>query len=183
MVDSVGGADAVQILAYGGGRDFRRAEAGMTIDRATIADADEIFGLQERALAEEPGVFNRLAVLPLVLTLDELRRDFADHVVLKATVGLRIVGAVRALTRDESCYIKGPVIHPEFQQMGMGTALMQEIEAFFEEATRFEACTASTSIRSIQLYRKVGYRIFRTEPVDEEIELVFLEKCVSRSAA
>jgi len=155
----------------------------MTIERATIADADEIFGLQERALAAEPGVFSRLAVLPLILTLDELRRDFEDHVVLKVTVGLRIVGAVRASTRDESCYIKGPVIHPEFQQMGMGTALMQEIETFFEEATRFESCTASTNIRGIQLYRKLGYRIFKTEPLDEDVELVFLEKCVSRSAA
>jgi hypothetical protein len=54
---------------------------------------------------------------------------------------------------------------------------MNEIENAFGSAKRFELFTGNRSERNIHLYRKLGYRIFRSEELTEDVTLVFMEKC------
>jgi hypothetical protein len=53
---------------------------------------------------------------------------------------------------------------------------MREIEARFPGARRFELFTGHLSKRNLYLYRKLGYRPVRREPVSEKLTMVFLEK-------
>jgi hypothetical protein len=59
---------------------------------------------------------------------------------------------------------------------GIGRKLMAEIETVFPTAKRFELFTGHKSERNLYLYRKLGYEIFKQQPVNEKLSFVFLEK-------
>ena len=147
----------------------------MVIERATIGDA-QILTLQKLAYQSEAEIYNDFNISPLIQTLEEIKDDFNDKKFLKAVVNGKIIGPVRALVQEETCYIGRLIIHPDFQNQGTGTKLMDEIERFFSKAKRFELFTGHKSKRNIYLYQKLGYRIFRTEKIADNLELVYLEK-------
>jgi hypothetical protein len=77
---------------------------------------------------------------------------------------------------QNTCMIGRLIVHPDYQNRGIGTRLMNEIERCFDEAKRFELFTGHKSERNIALYRKLGYRIFRSEKISGNLTLVYMEK-------
>ena len=67
-------------------------------------------------------------------------------------------------------------MHPSYQDRGIGTRLMTEIESAFPGAARFELFTGHRSERNFHLYRKLGYRPCRQERVSDALALICLEK-------
>ena len=147
-----------------------------TIQRADIPDAEEILKLQKSAYKIEADRYNNYRIPPLIQTIDELKAQFNDHVILKAVADNQVIGTVRACERDNTCYIGRLAVHPDMQNKGIGTALMKAIEGQFN-SPRFELFTGSRSDKDIYLYKKSGYQIFRTEmDAFQKIELVYMEK-------
>jgi GNAT superfamily N-acetyltransferase len=68
------------------------------------------------------------------------------------------------------------IVHPDFQNQGIGTRLMNEIEKRFDQAERYELFTGYKSERNLHLYRKLGYKPFRSERATDKVTLTFLEK-------
>ena len=100
-----------------------------------------------------------------------------SKLILKAIAdGGKITGSVRACLDDGTCKIGRLIVHPDIQNRGIGTRLLKEIERRFENAGRFELFTGHKSERNLHLYRKLGYRIFRSEKISESLTLVYLEK-------
>jgi GNAT superfamily N-acetyltransferase len=77
---------------------------------------------------------------------------------------------------EETCFIGRLIVHPDFQNQGIGTRLLNEIEQTFSQAKRFELFTGNKSERNLYLYQKQGYKPFETEMITEDLRLVFLEK-------
>jgi ribosomal protein S18 acetylase RimI-like enzyme len=148
----------------------------VTIEQATLADAATILALQKLAYQSEAALYEDFTIPPLRQTLDELKSEIESQVVLKALVEGRLVGSVRAGLHGQSCRVGRLIVHPDFQDRGIGTRLMNEIERRFGEAERFELFTGHRSERNLHLYGKLGYRPFRRERVGERLELVYLEK-------
>lgn len=146
------------------------------IERAIAQDAQEILELQKLAYQSEAAIHNEYNIPPLTQTLAEMRADFEKQVVLKATSGGRIVGSVRGYVSKGTCFVGRLIVHPDFQNRGLGTRLMGEIERVFGQAQRFELFTGHRSERNLYLYRKLGYRPFKEQKVSEALTLVFLEK-------
>ena len=148
----------------------------MIIKRATIADAEDILALQKLAYTSEAEIYDDFTIPPLVQTLEETRGGFEKQVFLKAIINGRIIGSVRAFPDEESCKIRRLIVHPDFQNQGIGAALMNEIENMFSSSNRFGLFTGHKSQRNIYLYQKLGYKIFKTEKVNNKLNLVYLEK-------
>jgi len=148
----------------------------MTIRRTKIEDAQEILILQKLAYQSEAEIYNDYTISPLIQTLEEMKDEFKDKYFLKAVVNGKIIGSVRAFVKEETCYIGRLIVHPDFQNQGTGTKLMDEIESLFSNVKRFELFTGHKSKPNIYLYQKLGYRIFSTEKITENLELVYLEK-------
>ena len=53
---------------------------------------------------------------------------------------------------------------------------MEEIESRCPDACRLELFVGSKSDKNIRLYEKLGYRTFKSEPVGEDVELLYMEK-------
>lgn len=148
----------------------------MRIERAIIEDAHAILTLQKLAYQSEAQIYNDYTLPPLTQTLDQIQRDFDNQLFLKAILGERIIGSVRAFLKDGTCYIGRLIVHPDFQNQGIGTQLMKRIEEVFNEAQRFEIFTGHRSERNLYLYGKLGYRPFKTHQANENLTIVYLEK-------
>ena len=130
------------------------------IEKASIADAEEILRIQKIAFESEGRLYNNLKIAPLVETLQDVIRDFDTHLVLKA-VGERgeIAGSVRASVNEGICWISRLSVSPLYQNLGIGFRLMSEIEKCFPYVSKFELGAGNKSARSIGLYMKLGYVI------------------------
>lgn len=147
-----------------------------TICRAVPEDADSILALQRLAYQSEAAVYDDWSIPPLTQTLESLRVEFATFVILKAMIGERIVGSVRARVVGDIGAIGRLIVHPEYQGRGIGSCLLEAIERACEQVARFELFTGSRSARNIRLYERAGYRKTRTQPLSPDVSLVFLEK-------
>ena len=148
----------------------------MIITQATSADAEEILALQKLAYQSEAAIYQDYTIPPLRQTLGEITAEFQTRLFLKAAAGGCIRGSVRAHLTDGTCYIGRLIVHPAYQNLGLGTQLMSKIEGYFPEAQRYELFTGHLSERNLYLYRKLGYLPIRREPVSGKLTLVFLEK-------
>jgi ribosomal protein S18 acetylase RimI-like enzyme len=149
------------------------------ITRAAISDASDILALQKRAYESEARIYDDWNIPPLTQGLDALVGEIAEATVLKATSGRLIVGSVRATFKNGVCSIGRLIVEPERQGQGLGSSLLQAIEAAFPKATRFELFTGSKSEGNIRLYRRHGYEITETKQLSEHVTLVFMGKRAS----
>ena len=61
-----------------------------------------------------------------------------DHIFLKAVEDGRIIGSVRGNVLDpDSVYIGRLIVHPDYQNQGIGTKLLKTIEARYPDFNRF----------------------------------------------
>ena len=147
----------------------------MIVETANINDAEEILSLQKLAYKSEAKLYNDFPIPPLVENLDELKDKFKSHVFLKATVEGKIIGSVRILQKDNTCYVGRLMVLPDFQNRGVATKLLLEIERKFS-CGRLELFTGDKSLKNIRLYKKLGYKKFKIEKPVGNVVLVFLEK-------
>ncbi len=148
----------------------------MQIEIADIQDAPAILALQKLAFQSEAALCNDYTLPPLTQTLEELELDFHECAFLKGVVDGTIVGSVRGNRRGETCYIGRLVVHPEFQNQGLGAQLLAAMESHFAQAQRCELFTGQKSARNLYFYQKLGYRIFRTDQTAGQVPLVYFEK-------
>ena len=146
------------------------------ISEATVSDAEAILVLQKLAFQSEALRYEDFTLPPLVQSIEDLRRTFADHVFLKAVVDDRLVGSVRACQDGQTCHIGRLVVHPDFQRRRIGTDLMERIEAHFSDAMRLEIFTGHRSEQTRSLYIRLGYREFKREVLSPKVTHVLMEK-------
>jgi GNAT superfamily N-acetyltransferase len=162
------------------------------IASAAPEDAPAILELQKLAYQSEARLYNDWNIPPLTQTLDELVSDFTAKIFLKAQIGDKIVGSVRGHQLEDTCYVERLIVHPDVRVQGIGTALMAQIESCFDSLSerlcltagyrqrqrvqRFELFTGHKSDRNIRLYERLGYQLFKSEKIDENLSFVFMEK-------
>lgn len=153
----------------------RQSDNLILTERAEYADLQEILDLQYLAYQSEAALFGSRDIPPLKQTLDEVRAEYRQGVILKLTRGGRIIGSVRAKEQNGTVFIGKLMVHPDFQRKGYGTRLLAEIEQCFP-GKRYELFTSTRSIDNIRLYQHAGYRIFDTKAIDDALQFVYLEK-------
>jgi predicted N-acetyltransferase YhbS len=122
------------------------------IQRAEVSDAEEILALQKLAYRGEGEIYNDFHIPPLTQTLEELMADLQRQVFLTAKdENGRVVGSVRAFSRDGTCFIGRLIVHPDLQRHGIGTRLMRAIEGRFQDAERYELFTGNKSEGNIAI--------------------------------
>jgi ribosomal protein S18 acetylase RimI-like enzyme len=150
----------------------------VVIVAAGPADAGEILTVQRAAYTVEAQLYGDPFIPPLVESLGQIRALLAgDAVVLKAVLGARVVGAVRAQFSDRACLIGRLVVAPDQQGQGIGTRLMRAVE---EEITgRVDACmlfTGHLSEGNLRMYRRLGFTETHRERVAAHLTLVHMRK-------
>lgn len=150
----------------------------IAIGRAGVADAGEILTVQRAAYLTEAQLYGDPFIQPLVESLDQLRTLLeGETIILKATRGGRLVGSVRATVQEQTCLIGRLVVVPDLQGEGIGTRLMQAVEAEVAgSATSLVLFTGHLSAGNLKLYKRLGYGEYRRERVSDQLVLVHLRK-------
>jgi len=143
---------------------------------ATVANAKEILDLQKLAYQREAEIYNNWSIPPLMQTLKEIEKEFSNHVFYKAVISEKIIGSIRAIIHDNTCFIGKLIVHPEMQGKGIGRALMDTLESHFLDVKRYELFTGTKSLGNICFYKHLGYRSFKEEKINDALCLLYLEK-------
>ena len=144
--------------------------------QAKLQDLEEILALQKIAYRSEAEIHDDFSIPPLHQTLSEIREEFQHQLFLKVVDQGKIIGSVRAYEKNETSFIGKLIVDPLFQNQGIGTKLLSEIERRFEYVKRFELFTGYKSKKNLYLYNKFGYKEFRRDKISDTLTLVFLEK-------
>lgn len=148
----------------------------MDIEEAGLEDLPKILELQKICYTENAERYGNYDIPPIQQTLSELEEEYNDSIILKAIEDNKLVGSIRACQKNGTCHVGRVVVHPDYQNQGIGSKLMNKIEEYFKVIKRFELFTGFKDEKNLYLYQKLGYKIFRKEQVAENLEMVFLEK-------
>ncbi|MCR5813370.1 MAG: GNAT family N-acetyltransferase [Desulfovibrio sp.] len=148
----------------------------MNICQAQLQDLQEILSLQYLAFKSVALQFTDQKIQPLTQTLEELRDEYYNGIILKMTnKNNKIIGSIRARENNETVYIGKLIVHPDYQRHGYGTMLLNAIEKYYTNK-RYELFTSSKSPSYIPLYEKNGYKIFSYKKINNELEFAYMEK-------
>ena len=145
------------------------------IVKAQYDDLREILELQYLAYQSEAALFGSRDIPPLKQTLDEVIDEFNSGIILKMVVDNEIIGSVRAKEQAGTAYIGKLMVHPGHRRRGYGSKLLAAIESCFPNR-RYELFTSTRSRDNIRLYQKMGYTIFDSKAVNDELQFVYMEK-------
>ncbi|WP_119729889.1 GNAT family N-acetyltransferase [Thermomonospora amylolytica] len=142
-------------------------------------DAGEILTVQRAAYLAEAQLYGDPFIPPLIETFEQLRKVLAggETLVLKATLGSRLVGAVRGAFSERTCLVGRLVVAPDLQGRGVGTGLMRALEE--RAAARADSCvlfTGHLSDGNLRLYRRLGYTETHRERLAAHLTLVHMRK-------
>ena len=152
----------------------------MEIARAEYNDLPSILELQKTCYKENAERYNDLTIQPLTQTLEELQKEHKEQSILKAVEGGVIVGSIRFFEKDGSCHIGKVIVHPAFQNKGIGKLLMAEAEKISSGAKKFVLFTGHRDEKNLYFYEKLGYKRVRVEETGGPVKFVHMEKVNSK---
>lgn len=153
----------------------------IVVEKASTEDAEEILDLQKFAYVSEAEIIDDFTIPPLHQTIDEIRSEFDHRIFLKVEREGRIIGFVRCYLEEGTCYIGRLIVHPDHQNRGIGTKLLQAAENQYPDAQRYELFTSHKSEKNLHIYRKSGYKFFACKVMLDKLTLLFLEKTAKRT--
>jgi ribosomal protein S18 acetylase RimI-like enzyme len=150
----------------------------MQIDilKASKSDLEAILQLQKDCYMSEAEIYNDYNIPPLQQDLKSLENEFENSKILKCIINGEIVGSVRGFLKDETSYIGRLIVKNYFQNKGIGRQLLDSIESTFKDCNRFELFTGHKSQKNLYLYKKLGYKEFKKEMVNQNLTIIYLEK-------
>jgi histidine ammonia-lyase len=170
--------DPLRSLIAGGTLAPEVAHRGeLAIGLVEPGDAGELLTLQRAAYVSEGQIYANASIPPLTQTLEELESELAGSIALKATIGSRIVGTARARLEDGTLHIGRIAVAPDMQGRGIGTALIERLEAEHADGAHTLALfTGDSNPANRRLYERLGYRETHAEVLDFGVRLVHLAK-------
>jgi predicted N-acetyltransferase YhbS len=130
--------------------------AMLKIRGAIESDLPEILKIQAEAFGEYQGTYETSAWTKE--TLENVRLDSREKVVLVAELDGAVVGSVRYWIAGGVCVIRLLSVRPTHQGHGIGKALLREIERLAVDAHKFYVCTMLRASRNIAMFLNLGYR-------------------------
>lgn len=147
----------------------------MKIERATDEDLPVILKIQKLAFETMEHHYGA-SISALTQTLEKIQEEYRSKYFLKAVVDNQVVGAIRARLEAHTCLIGKFCVHPKYQNHGIGTQLLTELEAKFSTVKRFRVCTGHLEDETIRFYQKLGYIQYKTEKKSDRLTFVCFEK-------
>jgi len=130
------------------------------VRRARLGDVEGIYNVIKLAFEDYRKIgYREAAIQSAIVSRSEIKRRINTELMLVAETDKQIVGTVTGAIECESMNVKTLATHPSFQNLGVGTKLMEEIE---EEAVEVGCCkislfTTPVMESAIHLYEKLGY--------------------------
>ena len=148
----------------------------MDYEYAKEKDIKELYDLQLRAFESEAEMINSRNVPALMESYEENRADFINWTFLiKRDDSGKIIGAVRCRENGDHIEIGRVMVAQEHRNRGIATDLMTAVEEL-TQAKAFELYTCTKSYININLYEKLGYKIYKVEQGPSDLSFAYMRK-------
>lgn len=155
----------------------------MDIRQAHVEDAAAILALQKLAYQNTALLYGTPPISPLTQTYESLAADFERTTFLKMVNGQEeIVGSVRGFRVGSTVFVERLIVAPAYRRRGIGSALVQRIEAQFADAQRYELYAGERNENAVRLCHRLGYRELKRERMSNHRIFIFMEKMVGAFA-
>ncbi|KAF0144202.1 MAG: acetyltransferase N-acetylglutamate synthase [Nitrospirae bacterium] len=152
-------------------------DMAMKLEHANEQDLESILLLQKKAFLGQALIYNDFNLPPLTQTIDDLKNEFRQKAIFKVEQGGRIVASIRCCIKDNVLYLEKLIVDPDFQNRGIGTKIMTEIEKrYASSVNRFALFTGHKSGKNLHIYNKLGYKKIRRETIRDDLKLIYMEK-------
>ena len=121
----------------------------MRIETASVQDAEEILDLQKKSFLAQAHIYDNYSLPPLVQTIDSMRQELARKSFLKAVFNNQLIASVKFQQMGNLVHIERLIVHPAFQNQGVGTYLMRMLEDKFHCGVTFQLLTGEKSKRNV----------------------------------
>lgn len=147
-----------------------------TIEIANINDVPALLDLQHKAFGPQCIELGWEDAPPMTETIEHAYEEFAQCLTLKIqTSDGRIIGSIRGNVTDNSLYIGRLMVHPDYQQIGLGKMLFHDIQKRLAH-TRSWLCTCEQVSSTLEFYTREGFKKFKSEDVGHGLTWVYMEK-------
>ena len=150
----------------------------MIIRKASKDELPEILALQKKAFYSEAVFYNDFSIPPLNQSFEEIITEFDEKEFLVTEIDNKIIGSVRYKSSNKIGYIGKLIVSPQHQNKGIGRALMFEAEKQLAHCSKIEIFTGQQSLKNIQLYQSIGFKIIGSIPDTDKVTLVIMEKAL-----
>jgi ribosomal protein S18 acetylase RimI-like enzyme len=158
-------------------------DMALQLEAATEEDLEQILRLQKRAFSGQALIYNDFNLPSLTQTPDNLKKEFTSKTIYKVTTDGKIIASIRCFVKDRALYIEKLMVDPDLQGRGIGTKIMHDIEnRYAAVVNRYELSTGHKSARNLHLYKKLGYKEIRQEPLNDNCNLIVMEKSAVNGA-
>jgi len=132
----------------------------ITVRKARLGDVEGIYNVVKLAFEDYRKIgYREVAIQSAIIPKSEIQRRINEELMLVAEADEQIVGTVTGAIDCESMHVKTFATHPSFQNFGVGTGLMQEIEkeAIKAGCYKISLCTTPVMKSATHIYEKCGY--------------------------
>ena len=149
----------------------------ISIQQAEENDLTAILALQKESFSMVAKQMNKFSLPPLLQTIEDIYNEYRKGIILKYTSDSgRIIGSIRGyIDENGTCHIGKLIVHPDFQNKGIGKKLMYEIEEYFPSCCKLSLFTGEETPNTLHLYSKVGYHTIQKKDMDG-INMIIMEK-------
>lgn len=155
----------------------------MNIELASEQDLNHILELQRKAFHGQALIYNDFTLPSLTQTIVDLKKEFKHKTFYKVQKTGKIIASVRCFINNQTLYVEKLIVDPDFQNKGIGTAIMHEIENRYSAVVnRYELSAGHKSARNLHLYKKLGYKDMRQERLNNNCNLIVLGKSVDKKS-
>ncbi|HFU4464129.1 TPA: GNAT family N-acetyltransferase [Streptococcus suis] len=154
--------------------------------KAELSNAEELLPIQHRAFAALYETYQD-QYNPAIETMDYFQSRFArpNCNYYKIVEEGQTVGLVRTTVAEdaEQGWLGLIGIDPDHRGKGYGHKAMLELEQLYPTVKRWVLCTVLQEPRLVAFYEKLGYKAIKTEPEQEGMDMVYMEKWIGDSDA
>jgi len=147
----------------------------ITIRKAIKEDAEFILKIQKKAFLFQANKYNDYDMPPMVEEKEDVLNEMKTSLIFVALYDEKIIGSIRVVKRNDEAEIRRLAVLDEYQGNGIGSMLMNVAEMQYTKIKRYWLLTGKESYRSIALYKKLGYEIYK-ETAHKDYKLVYLQK-------
>lgn len=149
----------------------------MKIKEAEFKDLPEIIAIQKLAFYEVAKFYNNYSLGPLQTTIKELEDTFNSCKYYVFKENKDIIASARVRILGNYCKIENVIVHPTFQNKGIGKSLITYIENLFSRFDYLELYTGKYTPKNINFYNNLGFKITdNVRAKENEPELVIMRK-------
>jgi len=132
----------------------------IVVRRAKPEDVESIYSVIKLAFEDYRKIgYREVAIQSAIISKSEIQRRISEELMLVAETDKQIVGTVAGTIGCESMNVMTLATHPRFQNLGVGTRLMEELEKEAIKAWCYKISLFTTPVMksAIHVYEKRGF--------------------------